>query len=182
MSHETNFNCLRKPLFPSLWNSPTCIQTRHIRFRPPCRLAVVQVVAVAWNSYLTWKANKMWRTLTSPACVVLADDYFALIRSVCDMGVTYFRLLSLLVFPMCKAVTESRVKVGRNGSSTPSDKFTHESQTCICRNVCESFLFMEMGFGGGAAVYPHIHTHTLTPIAHKGNFSNLFSVLTSLFL
>uniref|UniRef100_A0AAX7UQK5 Mitochondrial inner membrane protein Mpv17 n=1 Tax=Astatotilapia calliptera TaxID=8154 RepID=A0AAX7UQK5_ASTCA len=23
------------------------------------RLAVVQVVAVAWNSYLTWKANKM---------------------------------------------------------------------------------------------------------------------------
>ncbi|CAF89100.1 unnamed protein product, partial [Tetraodon nigroviridis] len=23
------------------------------------RLAVVQVVAVGWNSYLTWKANKM---------------------------------------------------------------------------------------------------------------------------
>lgn len=24
------------------------------------RLAVVQIVAVGWNSYLTWKANKMW--------------------------------------------------------------------------------------------------------------------------
>lgn len=38
-----------------------------------CRLAVVQVVAVGWNSYLTWKANKMWALITGPVWAVTED-------------------------------------------------------------------------------------------------------------
>lgn len=46
---------------------------------------------------------------------------------VCDMGgsgLTYLMLLRLVVFPMCKTVTESLIKVGRKCSSTLNDTFT----------------------------------------------------------
>ena len=73
--------------------------------------------------------------ITSPACAVVADDDFTLICSVCarvcvcvcDMGgsgLTYLMLLRLVVFPMCKTVTESLIKVGRKCSSTLNDTFT----------------------------------------------------------
>lgn len=60
----------------------------HVQLPPARRLAVVQIVAVAWNSYLTWKANKMWRPITRLACVDDDDDDddFTLICSVYDMG------------------------------------------------------------------------------------------------
>lgn len=94
--------------------------------------------------------------ITSLACCVVTgdddEDDFTLICSVCvcvcDMGRsgrTFFRLLRPLIFPMCKTVTESPVKVGRKCLSTLNDTFTLESQTR--RNVCESLLFMEMRFG-----------------------------------
>ena len=79
---------------------------------PVYRLAVVQIVAVAWNSYLTWKANKIWRMIKSSLMMMILNS-----SVVCDMsrsGLVYLTLLTLLIFPMCKTVTESFMKVGRN--------------------------------------------------------------------
>lgn len=39
-----------------------------------CRLAVVQIVAVGWNSYLTWKANKMWAEIRRQRRQLVCND------------------------------------------------------------------------------------------------------------
>uniref|UniRef100_A0A3P8T0V3 Mitochondrial inner membrane protein Mpv17 n=1 Tax=Amphiprion percula TaxID=161767 RepID=A0A3P8T0V3_AMPPE len=57
---DENIAKLKRVILPVLFQLWPPVQIANFYFIPlHHRLAVVQIVAVAWNSYLTWKANKM---------------------------------------------------------------------------------------------------------------------------
>lgn len=93
-------------------------------------------------------------------------------------GPTYFRLLSLLIFPMCKTVTESLIKVGRKCLSL----WMTNSHLKVKLSFAETSVKVCYLWKWDLAVvlqcrHTYAHTHTLTPSSCKGNFSDPFNVL-----